>query len=203
MKFIVGLGNPGKKYAGTRHNVGFDVLEILRRRWQAGTGRTQFQAEVVEVAAPAFRGAGSAAAAVAAEKVLLIWPQTFMNLSGSSVLAARDFYKVSPTDILVICDDFAIPLGRLRIRPFGSAGGQNGLADVLKRLGTNNIPRLRIGVGPLPPGWNAAEFVLGRFTATEQTEIDIQLQRAADAAALWAGTGDLSAAMNQYNTAGN
>jgi PTH1 family peptidyl-tRNA hydrolase len=186
MKLIVGLGNPGQKYHGTRHNVGFDMLEILRKRWQLASVRPQFQAEVGEWT---WQG----------EKVLLLWPQTFMNLSGASVLAARDFYKIPATQILIVCDDFALPLGKLRIRPKGTAGGQKGLADIIKRLGTELLPRLRIGVGPLPAGWDAADFVLGKFRQAEKIEIEIALERAADAAAQWATSGDLSAVMNQYN----
>jgi len=187
MKLIVGLGNSGRKYEGTRHNVGFVVLDELQKRWQIPNLRPQFQADVGE----SVRNG---------EKVLLVWPRTMMNLSGGSVLAARDFYKVPHDCIAVICDDFALPLGKLRIRPKGSAGGQKGLADILRRLGTDEIPRLRIGVGPLPPGWNAADFVLGKFQKTEHTEIAIAVQRAADAMTHWATTGDLSNTMNQFNT---
>ena len=121
-----------------------------------------------------------------------------MNLSGSSVLAARDFYKIDDSDILVICDDFNLPADSIRLRPSGSAGGQNGLADVLGRLGTTAIPRLRIGIGPVPPGWKPADFVLGRFAKEDRERIAVMVERAADAAEDWTALG-IQAAMNRYN----
>ena len=121
-----------------------------------------------------------------------------MNLSGSSVLAARDFYKIDHDDILVLCDDFQLPTGTIRLRASGSAGGQNGLADVLARLGTNGVPRLRIGIGPVAAGWKTADFVLGRFPKDEREAVDVTLERAADAAEEWVALG-IEAAMNRYN----
>jgi PTH1 family peptidyl-tRNA hydrolase len=184
MKMVVGLGNPGRKYDRTRHNVGFDVLGILARRWNAGAPRTKFQAEVCE---------GS----FGPERVLLLAPQTFMNLSGASVRQAVDFYKLPVGDVLVVCDDFQLPLGQLRLRGQGSDGGQKGLADVIARLG-DAVPRLRIGIGPVPSGWNPADFVLGKFGGEESKLLESSLERAADAAAAWVGQG-LLPAMNQYN----
>ncbi|MDZ4819148.1 MAG: aminoacyl-tRNA hydrolase [Planctomycetota bacterium] len=185
MKLVVGLGNPGSKYDGTRHNVGFAVLDELAKRFAVTSRKTSFQALVCEVA-------------VGSEKVLLLWPQTFMNLSGASVLAARDFYKLPQEDVLVLCDDFNLPLGRLRLRPSGSAGGQKGLADIVRRLGTEEVPRLRIGVGLLPAGWSAVDFVLGRFTKEQLPEAGIAIVRAADAVLEYASAG-LASAMNKYN----
>jgi PTH1 family peptidyl-tRNA hydrolase len=185
VKILVGLGNPGSSYEGTRHNVGFDVLEILARRAGGPIRRTRFQGETAQVS---IRGCPG----------LLVWPLTWMNLSGSSVLAARDFYKTDAVDILVICDDFNIPSGTLRLRPGGSAGGQNGLADILHRLGTTAVPRLRLGIGPVPPAWKPADFVLGRFSGAERTSLQPILERAADAAEEWAAVG-IQAAMNRYN----
>ncbi len=185
MKLLVGLGNPGAAYGGTRHNVGFDVLEILSRRAGSPSRRTRFQGEVAQ-------------ATVRGGPVLLLWPLTWMNLSGSSVLAARDFYKINDTDILVICDDFNLGLGTIRMRPAGSAGGQNGLADVLTRFGSNAVPRLRVGIGPVPGGWKSADFVLGKFTKQEREDVGPALERAADAAEEWAAVG-IQAAMNRYN----
>ena len=185
MKLLVGLGNPGRSYEGTRHNVGFAVLEILARRAGSPARRTRFQGEVVQAT---LRGC----------PVLLLWPLTWMNLSGSSVLAARDFYKIGDADMLVICDDFQLPLDTIRLRPAGSSGGQNGLSDVLKRLGTTAIPRLRLGVGPLPAGWKSADFVLGKFSKGEADEAEVMLERAADAAEEWTALG-IQAAMNRYN----
>lgn len=185
MKLVVGLGNPGPAYDGTRHNVGFETLEILARRAGGPTRRSRFQGEVAQVTV---RGC----------QVLLAWPLTWMNLSGSCVLAARDFYKIDSADVLVVCDDFNLRAGTIRIRSGGSAGGQNGLADVLRRLGTQAVPRLRIGIGPVPAGWKPADFVLGRFSAAERTDLAPVLERAADAAEDWVSVG-IQAAMNRYN----
>lgn len=185
MKIVIGLGNPGRKYEGTRHNVGFVVIEELTRRHAAAAPKNNFQAEVSE-------------ASIGREKMLLVRPQTFMNVSGTTALAVRDFYKLTEPDLLVVCDDFALPLGRLRIRPQGSAGGQKGLADIINRLGTEDVPRLRMGVGPLPAGWDAADFVLGKFTKHEAAEAAIAAVRAADAVEHWVSEG-LASAMNKYN----
>ena len=185
MKLLVGLGNPGASYGGTRHNVGFDVLEILARRAGGPQRRARFQGETAQAA---IRGCPA----------VLLWPLTWMNLSGSSVLAARDFYKIDDSDILVICDDFNLPCDTLRIRSGGSAGGQNGLADVIARLGTTSIPRLRLGIGPVPAGWKPADFVLGRFAKDERESVSGMIERAADAAEEWAVLG-IQAAMNRYN----
>jgi len=129
---------------------------------------------------------------------MLVWPLTWMNLSGSCVLAARDFYKVADTDILVVCDDFQLPLGSIRIRGKGSGGGQNGLSDVVRRLGTESVPRLRVGIGPVPSGWKPADFVLGRFSKEEKSAVDAAIDRAANAVEDWVAVG-IEAAMNRYN----
>lgn len=185
MKLIVGLGNPGRAYEGTRHNVGFDVLAILARRAGSPVRRQRFQGETAQ-------------ATLRGTSVLLLWPLTWMNLSGSSVLAARDFYKIDDADILVLCDDFQLPLNSIRLRGSGSGGGQNGLADVLLRLGSKSIPRLRIGIGPVATGWKTADFVLGRFAPHERGDVEVVLERAADAAEEWAALG-IDAAMNRFN----
>ncbi len=185
MKLVIGLGNPGRKYEGTRHNVGFAVAGELARRHGASGTRSAFQAEVAEVN-------------VGGEKTLLVLPQTFMNLSGASALAARDFYKLTNDDLLVVCDDFNIPLGTLRCRGQGSAGGQKGLADIICRLGSDAVPRLRIGVGPVPASWDAVDFVLSRFTKEELPEIQLSVVRAADAVETWATKG-LQEAMTRFN----
>ena len=129
---------------------------------------------------------------------MLLWPLTWMNLSGSAVLAARDFYKIDDSEILVICDDFQLSTDTIRLRPSGSAGGQNGLADVLARMGGTAIPRLRVGIGPLPAGWKSADYVLGKFSKPEQNAVGCLLERAADAAEDWVATG-IQSAMNRYN----
>jgi PTH1 family peptidyl-tRNA hydrolase len=185
MKLIVGLGNPGTRYTGTRHNIGFEVIAELARRHAAGPPREKFQAELAE-------------APIAGEKTLLMCPLTFMNLSGQAVQPARDFYKIENNDLLVVCDDFALPLGKLRMRAQGSAGGQKGLDDIIRRLGTDEVPRLRIGIGPLPENWEAANFVLGKFSKEDVAGATEMVKRSADAVASWIRDG-LAKAMNQYN----
>lgn len=185
MKLVVGLGNPGRKYEGTRHNVGYAVLAELARRHGRGGPRSGFQGELVEA------GLGEA-------KVLLLSPTTYMNLSGASVQSAVSFFKLALEDLLVVCDDLNLPLGKIRVRARGSSGGQKGLEDIIQRLGTDEFARLRIGIGSPPEGWEATGFVLGRFTAEEKTEIDQAVLRAADAAVVWARDG-VGCCMNQYN----
>ena len=185
MKLVVGLGNPGRKYEETRHNVGFRVVAELARRLAAPSARVKFDGQYSEVQ-------------VAGERVLLLCPQTFMNRSGASVLAARDFYKIDNDEILIVCDDFSLPLGRLRFRPKGSAGGQKGLNDVIQRLGNQGVPRLRIGIDPPPDNWDVADFVLSKFRADELKIIDTAIQVAADAVETWSRAG-VDACMNKYN----
>ena len=185
MKLVVGLGNPGRKYEDTRHNVGYSVLAELNRRHGAGAARSKFHADVVE-------------ANIEGERALLLAPLTYMNLSGTSVLEASRFYKLPLEDLLVICDDMNLPLGKLRMRTKGSSGGQKGLADIINRLGDEQFARLRIGIGEPPSGWNAADFVLSKFNKQEKTEIELTVMQAADAVALWASQGT-EACMNRYN----
>jgi PTH1 family peptidyl-tRNA hydrolase len=185
VKLLVGLGNPGPAYHGTRHNVGFEVLEVLASRCGLPARRARFQGEVAQVS---IRG----------HSVLLLWPLTWMNLSGSAVLAARDFYKIPDAEMLVVCDDFQLPVETIRLRPGGSAGGQNGLANVLTRLGSTTVPRLRLGIGPVPAGWKTADFVLGRFPKADHDRVAAMVERAADAAEEWVARG-IQAAMNRYN----
>lgn len=185
MKLVVGLGNPGRKYQATRHNVGFEVLARLARQHGKGTPKASFQGEVVD-------------SDLAGERVLLLCPHTFMNKSGSSVVLARDFYKLNHEDLLVVCDDFNLPLAKLRFRARGSAGGQKGLEDIRRALGTDEFPRLRIGIGPVPTSWDAADFVLGKFSKEEREQIDVTIAEASDAVQAWATKG-LSHCMNAYN----
>jgi PTH1 family peptidyl-tRNA hydrolase len=185
MKLVVGLGNPGRKYEGTRHNVGFLVIQELARKYGQSKPKQAFQGEVIE-------------ANLESEKALLLCPHTLMNLSGGSVLAARDFYKVPGDDLLVVSDDLNLPLGKLRIRASGSSGGQKGLEDIVRRLGTDEIPRLRIGIGSPPAGREAADFVLGKFTKAERGDIEEAIWRAADAVIVWAREG-LAVSMNRFN----
>jgi len=185
VKLLIGLGNPGSGYRDTRHNVGFELLETLARRGGSPARRARFQGEVAQVS---LRG----------HPAVLLWPLTWMNLSGSAVLAARDFYKIPESEMLVCCDDFQLPLDSIRLRPSGSAGGQKGLADILARLGTTAVPRLRLGIGPVPAGWKPADFVLGRFAKDERERVAAMVERAADAAEEWLARG-IQAAMNRYN----
>ena len=185
MKLVAGLGNPGRRYRDTRHNVGFRVVERLGTQLAAGTPRSRFDADTSEVR-------------LADERVLLLAPQTYMNRSGASVLAARDFYKIPLEDILVVCDDFNLPLGRLRARPKGSAGGQKGLQDVIQRLGDTGVPRLRIGIGAPPPGWDVADYVLSKFQKAEEDCVGLAIRRAAEATVVWVAEG-IQACMNNFN----
>ena len=185
MKLIVGLGNPGRRYARTRHNVGFDVLAEFARRYGDGTKRTRFQGETVD-------------ARVDREKVLLLCPFTYMNRSGSSVRAARDFYQIEDQDLLVVCDDFNLPVARLRFRARGSSGGQKGLADIVRCLGSQELARLRVGIGPPPSGWDVADYVLSRFGKGEISLVEDAVLRAADALADWTRDG-VEYCMNRYN----
>jgi PTH1 family peptidyl-tRNA hydrolase len=185
MKVVVGLGNPGSEYDGTRHNVGFEVLEELARRWQVGTPKRKFQAEIAEAN---FRG----------EKVVLVAPQTFMNLSGQSVAQVLKFYQVEPIDLLVICDDMNLPLARLRFRTSGSAGGQKGLKNIIESLATEAVPRLRFGIGRPPGQGDSVNFVLARFRKTERPDVDAAVIRSADGVETWIEHG-MAMAMNQFN----
>lgn len=185
MKLIVGLGNLGRKYDQTRHNVGFEVLDRLAERFGDGRAKDKFDGRLIE-------------ASIAGERVLLLWPHTFMNRSGESVGPALEFYKIELADLLVVCDDFNLPLGKLRFRRDGSAGGQNGLADVIRRLGTEAFSRLRLGIGPVPENWDAADFVLGKFAKAEHETVEETLARAAEGAECWTTEG-IAVAMNRYN----
>lgn len=188
MKMVVGLGNPGRKYAGTRHNVGFMVLDQLEKRFAVESSRrTRFESEQNEI-----RAGG--------ERVILVWPQTFMNLSGSATQPTRDFFKLTNPDMLVVCDDLNLPLGRLRFRAKGSSGGQKGLADILQRLGTDEITRLRLGIGVADNPRDAASFVLSKFSAEELSTVEQMVGRAADAALAWIEHGT-EHCMNSYNAA--
>ena len=183
MKIVVGLGNPGKKYDGTRHNVGFAVLDTLGQAPGVGKFQSRFDAQVAEW----FSGG---------EKVLLLKPETFMNLSGRAVRQAVDFYQVELPDVLVVCDDISLPLGKLRFRARGTHGGHNGLRDIQNHLGTTEYSRLRIGVDA--PGDDAVDHVLGRFRPSERPAIEDAVLRASQGVDLWVREG-VAKCMNQYN----
>jgi PTH1 family peptidyl-tRNA hydrolase len=185
MKLVVGLGNPGRQYAGTRHNVGFDVLWRVGERFSAPPPRAKFEAEVSEI------GVGN-------ERVLLLAPQTFMNLSGRSVRQALDFYKLAPADLLVISDDLNLPCGQVRLRGSGSAGGQKGLQNIIDQLGTNHFARLRIGIGRPRGEADVTGYVLQRFSRGERDQIDPAIELAANGVELWVREGP-DKAMNRVN----
>src|SRR5947208_272371 len=171
-KLVVGLGNPGSKYEGTRHNIGFEVVDRLAAGGAGAAFSRKFEGLLAE-------------AAIEFHRVLLLKPQTFMNLSGRSVAQALRFYKLEPADLLVVCDDLNLPLGKLRIRGGGSDGGQKGLRDITAHLGSEDYARLRIGIGDRGP-IDAADFVLSRFRSTERPVIDDALILASQAVAVWA-----------------
>ena len=187
MKLIAGLGNPGPRYDGTRHNVGFDVLNAFADRHFFPSAKMKFEGLVTDHQ-------------IGTEKVLLLAPQTYMNNSGRSVKQCVEFYKIAPTDVLVLLDDMNLELGRLRLRGQGSAGGQKGLADIIRQLGTDAVPRLRIGVGQPPGRMNGADFVLQRFMDKEREVIDVTIQDAVAGLECWVQSG-LEAAMNVVNPA--
>src|SRR5438067_3089104 len=183
MKVIVGLGNPGPKYAGTRHNVGFDVVDYLA----AGPGCSPFREKFAAFVAELKEGD---------ETVLLVKPLTFMNLSGRAVRAVLDFYKLPVEELLVVCDDFNLPLGKLRVRAKGSHGGQNGLRSIQEHLGTDAYARVRIGVGE--PGPDAVDHVLSKFKPGERAAVEEAVAAAARSALVWVRQGT-EAAMNRFN----
>jgi len=182
MKAVVGLGNPGAEYKGTRHNVGFEVIAELARRWGVRLKRWKSMSDL---------------AIVQDRGVLLAQPQTFMNASGEAVGRMVAFHKVEPADLLVVVDDVQLPLGRVRLRPSGSAGGHNGLKSVIQYVG-EAFPRLRIGVGRGDPQWDLVDHVLSPFRTEERDAIARAIGRAADAAEMFVEE-DVAAAMNKYN----
>lgn len=182
---VVGLGNPGRKYQATRHNIGYEVLWNLAKRFATGSPKSNFQGDLVD-------------ANLEGVRVLLLWPQTYMNRSGTCVVQVRDFYKLENSDLLVVCDDLNLPLARLRVRAKGSSGGQKGLEDIIRALGTDEFARLRVGIGSPPENWDAADYVLGKFNKQELAEVEVAIGRAADAVVEWARYGE-GPCMNRYN----
>ena len=217
VKLIVGLGNPGARYARTRHNVGFDVVDLIASRqgwsWQSQRGRTQVASGALryQVAAPAPDAAPDAAPDTAPdatpaappiwreEKLLLAKPQTYMNESGMAVSELVRFYKLNLRDLLVVCDDLDLPLARLRLRTRGAAGGQHGLESTIRLLGTNAFARLKIGIGRPTHGRDEnVDFLLSAPRGEERIELDTTIAIAADAALAWVTDG-AEAAMNRFN----
>ena len=185
MKVIVGLGNPGTKYAGTRHNIGFDTVTALADKYSIKLKDKKFNGLIGE-------------GFIEGEKVMLVQPQTYMNLSGECVGLIAGFYKLDAEDIIVICDDINLDTGRLRIRAKGSAGGHNGLKNIIAHLGTEAFPRIRIGVGEKTEGWDLADYVLARFSGEDEATMGKAIKNAVGAVETWISY-DIGKAMNLYN----
>ncbi len=186
MFIIVGLGNPTKEYSGTRHNVGFDVIDAIADKYNIS---------VTERKHRAFCGSG----VIAGRKVILVKPQTYMNLSGESVRGFVDFYKLDvETEVLVIYDDVSLDVGQLRIRKKGSAGGHNGIKNIIQHLGTNVFQRIKVGVGEKPKEYDLADYVLGHFAKAEKELMEDGYQNATEAVELILQD-DIDSAMNRFN----
>lgn len=185
MKLIAGLGNPTPQYEGTRHNVGFEVLDRMAEQYRIPLDTAKHKG---------FYGKGR----VEGQQVILLKPMTYMNLSGESVAEAARYFKIAPEDVIVVYDDINLDVGRLRIRPKGSAGGHNGMKNIIAHLGTDVFPRIRVGVGMKPPRVDLAAYVLSRFSAEEQAVMEAAYDRACQAAVLLL-QGQMEQAMNTYN----
>ena len=185
MTLIVGLGNPGRKYAGTRHNVGFDAVTALSDAFNIPLKTKEWKG---------ISGRGT----IAGQKVILVQPQTFMNASGECVRAYMDFYKIPAERILIICDDISLEPGNLRLRVKGSAGGHNGLKSIIEHIGTSVFPRLRLGVGEKPFGWDLADHVLARFPKEQEPVMRDVMARVVEEIPVYVTEGP-EAAMSKYN----
>lgn len=183
--YVVGLGNPGRRYRRTRHNLGFEVVELLADRWQAPSPRRTFAGRLWQ-------------GDFAGRPVRLLAPETYMNDSGRSVAEMVRFYKVDPAQLLIVLDDMALEPGSVRLRARGSAGGHNGLADVLDVLGTREVARLRLGIGEPPPGMDGVDYVLGKITDAERAAADEAIETACRVVEDWLTEGT-EAAMNRHN----
>ena len=182
---LVCLGNPGKEYANTRHNIGFLAADALEKRTGVKFNKLKYRALTGEVT-------------LGGQRVLVVKPQTYMNLSGEAVKLAGGFYKIPPERILVLYDDVSLPLGKLRIRASGSAGGHNGIKNIIAHLGTDAFPRIKVGVGAPQREDGLVDWVIGSFTASERKVVDAAIERALDAAACVIEKG-VSEAQNRFN----
>ena len=186
MFVIVGLGNPGKKYEKTRHNIGFNVIDAMADKYNIRVKERKHQALV---------GSGF----IEGQKVMLVKPTTYMNKSGDSVSDVLDYYKLDPeSELIVIYDDISLEPGNIRIRKKGSAGGHNGIKDIIRQLGTEKFLRIKVGVGAKPKGWDLADHVLGRFSTEDRKLVDEAIEKAAKAVDIMISQG-ADAAMNEYN----
>lgn len=184
MYLVVGLGNPGREYEGTRHNIGFEVVDYIASKLGFEVSKIRFKGLIGDTS-------------MGGEKVIFLKPSTFMNLSGNSVSEAAAFYKIPVENIIVIYDDISIDFGRIRIRPSGSDGGHNGMKSIIYQLGRNDFPRIRVGIGG--PDRNLASYVLGRFKKEEMDKLPIMLKTAYDAV-LEIIQSDVQSSMNKYNS---
>ena len=186
MFLIVGLGNPGREYENTRHNIGFAAIDVIAEKYNIDINRTKFKGEYGE-------------GFINGNKVILLKPYTFMNLSGESIREIVDYYKIDEeSELIVIYDDISLAPGKLRIRKKGSAGGHNGIKNIIAQLGTQNFCRIKVGVGEKPKGWDLADYVLGHFNSEETKLMQEAFAAAAEATAVIL-TEDIDAAMNRYN----
>lgn len=183
MKIIVGLGNPGREYKDTRHNAGFMAVEELARRFPVERQDSKFDAIIGHIR-------------IGTEKVLLVKPLTYMNLSGRAVQGIMRFYKLDLDELMVVYDDMDLPTGKLRIRPKGGTGGHKGMASISTHMGSQDFPRMRVGIGR--PQYDTVDWVLGRFKGEEKEEIQAAVKKAADALETWVRD-DINRAMNTYN----
>lgn len=187
MKLIVGLGNPGARYEWTRHNLGFLAVDALARKLGADVSTSEHHALTGRATAEGRR-------------LLLAKPLTYMNRSGEAVEALVAYYQIALSDLLIIYDDLDLQPGQIRLRPKGSAGGHNGLRSIIRSLGTDEFPRLRMGIGGVPPGWTGADYVLAQFRSDQIPAVEAFADRAAEASYVWLTQG-LEAAMQQFNGA--
>lgn len=185
MYVIAGLGNPTKEYAHTRHNVGFDTIDKIAEDYKISMDMKKHKA---------ICGSGY----IEGVKVLLAKPQTFMNLSGESIRAISDFYKVAPEEMIIIYDDISLDVGQLRIRSKGSAGGHNGIKSIIAHLGTTEFPRIKIGIGEKPASWDLADYVLSRYSDKEALDLKEAMEDVSHAVNLMVHE-EMTQAMNQYN----
>ncbi|MBZ4221170.1 aminoacyl-tRNA hydrolase [Bacillus wiedmannii] len=186
MKLIVGLGNPGREYELTRHNIGFMAIDELAKRWNISLNEQKFKG---------IFGAGF----VNGEKVILLKPLTYMNLSGESIRPLMDYYKIDVEDFVVLYDDLDIPVGKLRLRMKGSAGGHNGVKSTISHLGTQEFQRIRMGIDRPKNGMKVVDYVLGRFTSEEIPDVSYSIEKAADACEEWLNKPFLQI-MNTFNS---
>ncbi|MFP3937564.1 MAG: aminoacyl-tRNA hydrolase [Phycisphaerae bacterium] len=189
-KIVVGLGNPGRRYRDTRHNVGFMVVRRLAERSGCGRPKKAFNGRLYD--------ARFATGGDRVRKAWLFEPLTYVNCCGDAIRTLAEFHRIPPGDVLVIVDDMALPTGRLRARAKGSAGGHNGLDDILRAFGGQDLPRLRVGIGSPPPQMDPRDYVLGKFSPEEAKLIDQAVEQAADAAEQWLFEG-ITHVMNRYN----